>query len=59
MIEDCFMSWYENTFPNLEPSVDDCYWSTRAAYYAGWHKHRQVDEAVSEMIRLGEEIELD
>ena len=55
MIEDCFMAWYEKQWPELDPSTDDFYWSARAAYYAGWKRHMEIEEALTELARLGEQ----
>lgn len=55
MIEDCFISWYEKQFPELDPSLDDCYWSLRSAYYAGWGRYMEICAALEELQRLGQE----
>ncbi len=57
MVEDCFMSWYKENFPDLDPSLDDCYWDIRSAYYAGWQRHYEIDMALWELQGLGQELE--
>lgn len=41
MIEDCFLHWYEKQWPELDPEHDEFFWSARAAYYAGWNRHKE------------------
>lgn len=55
MIEDCFISWYEKTNPDLDPSLDDCYWELRSAYYAGWKRHMKLKDTPIELAQLGQE----
>jgi hypothetical protein len=57
MIEDCFSKWYEYTFPDLNPELDDFYHELRKAYYAGWMRHREIDEALTEISQLGQDME--
>ena len=57
MIEDCFMTWYKEEFPDWDPSCDDCYWGLRSAYYAGWQRHYAIDMALWELMELDQKLE--
>lgn len=55
MVEDCFISWYEKTYPELDPSLDDFFWSLRKAYYAGWSRHMELEDALGKLVQTSEE----
>lgn len=55
MIDDCFLSWYKEAYPDLNPSLDDIHWELRRAYYAGWRRCLTTGEALDELALLDQE----
>ena len=55
MMEDNFERWYSQTYPDINPLYDDFYKDLLLAYEAGWNRSREVDEALTELVRMAEE----
>lgn len=56
MIEDAFEKWYFNRYPASNPLLDDFYSELLECYKAGWKRSREVDEALTELVQIAEEL---
>ena len=55
MIEDCFEKWYFDRYPEICPEMDEIYEELLECYKAGWKRALEVDEALTELVRIAEE----
>lgn len=53
MITDNFNTWYKNAYPNSIPE-DDMYVALYSAYEAGWHRHREIEECLTNLAQESE-----
>lgn len=56
MIEDCFKKWYYNKYPDINPEMDDFYQELLECYKAGWKRSLEVEEALTELTQIAEEL---
>ena len=55
MMIDDFYKWYREYNPDLDPDGDDTLDELFDCWKTAWNRSREVDEALTELVRMAEE----